>query len=74
MVGRPRLFEDMALFRTGSGDHWLLPGEPGPCIALEIGGPRISCSPPFADAHERAAGVTAAAAWIIRTVRAGEWS
>lgn len=67
--GEPHLIEDMVLYWQPDDGYWLLPSAPGPFIALEDGGPRVSFRAPFLDIHDRAAGVAAAAARIIRATR-----
>ncbi len=69
---KPHMLGDMVLFWQSSEGYWLLPSQPGPFVALTPEGLRVSFRPPFVDLHERAAGVGAAAAKIIRATRTGE--
>src|SRR5690606_14351591 len=60
MSGEPFLFEGMALYAHPAGGQWLVPSGDGPFMALEKGGLRLACEPPFLTFHQRCEGIHAA--------------
>ncbi|WP_295320539.1 hypothetical protein [uncultured Sphingopyxis sp.] len=67
--GEPRIMEDMVLYWLPGDGYWLLPSAPAPFVELNADGSRVSFHAPFVDRFERADGVDAAAAKMIRATR-----
>ncbi|PWG02133.1 hypothetical protein [Sphingosinicella humi] len=65
----PRIMEDMVLYWLPGDGYWLLPPGPAPFVELNADGSRVSFCSPFVDRLERADGVDAAAAKMIRATR-----
>lgn len=61
--------ERMLLYVHRADGYWLLPEGSGPYVALEEGGLRLDCNPPFLTFDQRADGLCEAAKMIARRTR-----
>lgn len=69
MSGRPYLLEKMSLYFHPADGYWLVPHGPGPFIAFEQDGLRVSFTGPYMTLYQRAEGMCEAANIIVRRTR-----
>ena len=68
--GEPEMLTGMILYRHPTGEFWLVPGELGPCVALESSGLKLDSEPPYLTFHQRCEGISCAAAAVLQAMKA----